>query len=176
MLRGNRLSPLSVGNRWIYQSVHNRLDLDTVTVFQETVVNGQRVFDGTFSPPLGMLFGSVIARGDSIFSTALGLQFVIPDQLPADMQIASRASCYSEQMTRHIVWSIDPVIVPAGTFFGCFEFTTTLDLNCQGGFDTIIEEVFIKPGVGIVKINQIRSSDCLADCSSRWELLAWSVE
>jgi hypothetical protein len=170
------LFPVAMGNRWIYQSVQSRIFLDTVSITGSSSEGGRITWEGRFYPTLGMLSGGVIASGDSISSATLGLQFVIPDDLPTEITINSRSTCYESSLTRRIEWSIEPVTVPAGVFVGCFKYTTLQESTCDsGGSDVIVEEIFIKPGVGIVKVTQIKSSDCSGDCSSRWELLAKTI-
>jgi hypothetical protein len=114
---------------------------------------------------------------DSILSNELGLQFVIPQQLPTAIDVVTRGNCYLINLTREIEWTVDPIVVPAGQFMGCFKYTSSSQHGCDnGGAETIVEEVYIKPGVGIVKITQIKSSECTGECSSRWELLDWDLQ
>jgi hypothetical protein len=170
------LLPVAMGNRWIYQSVQSRMFLDTVAIRGSSSDEGRIIWDGGFYPTLGMLSGGIVVSGDSIYSATLGIQFVIPDHVPAEIEINSRSTCYESRLSRRIEWSVTPVSVPAGVFVGCFKYSTRQESACEnGGSDAIVEEIFIKPGVGIVKTTQIRSSNCAGACTSRWELLAWTI-
>lgn len=170
------LIPVAQGNRWIYQSVHSRLLLDTIEIKQYSSSGSRITGTGAFYPTVGMLDNGIILTRDSILSNSSGLQFLIPEHVPATIQLSSRGACYFANLTREIDWTADPVIVPAGRFIGCFRFTSFLTRSCDNlDIETIAEEIFIKPGVGIVKIAQIKSSGCGGNCSSRWELLNWTI-
>lgn len=170
------LIPLALGNRWIYQSVHNRLDNDTIRIDTWSANNGRPIFGGNFYPTLWTLLDGVIQENDTVYSKTLGAQFVIPDHLPAEISVHSRSSCFWEMLTRQIEWSTEPVTVPAGTFTGCFIFSCTQEIVCDSTKQQIfVEGIVIKPGIGIIKILQSRSSACTGNCSSRWELLSYSL-
>ncbi|MGB5136954.1 MAG: hypothetical protein WBP29_00330, partial [Candidatus Zixiibacteriota bacterium] len=171
------LIPLALGNRWIYQSVHNRLDNDTVLINAWSANDGRPIFAGTFYPTLWTLLDGIIQQNDTVYSKTLGPQFVIPDHLPAEIYVNSRSTCFWAMVTRQIEWSTEPITVPAGTFSGCFVFSCTQENVCESIKQEIfVEEITIKPGVGIIKIAQIKSSDCAGNCSSRWELLSSDLE
>ncbi|GEM_PF-5004903 len=171
------LLPVAVGNRWVYQSVHNRLDLDTVLITFAARLADHYQAAGTFSRPLPMLTDTILVLPDSVWSWTRGLQFTIPESLPDTIAVNSTGGCYVEEMERQIDWVIDPIVVPAGTFRGCFRYSSLLAHGCDNsGSDTIVEEIYLKPGVGIVKVSQIRSYQCGEGCSSRWELLQWDLK
>ena len=170
------LIPLALGNRWIYQSVHNRQDNDTISINSWSANAGRPLWGGNFHPTLWTLLDGVIQENDTVYSKTLGPQFVIPAQLPAEIQVHSRSACFWAMVTRQIEWSTEPITVPAGTFTGCFVYSYMQENICESvKHEFFVEEIVIKPGVGIIKILQSRTSDCNGNCSSRWELLSWNV-
>lgn len=171
------LLPLSLGNRWIYQSVESRIIFDTADV-AELISEGNRTRAvGSFSGALKVLGDTVVATEDSMWSEARGLQFAIPAVLASDFVANSRGECYTANVVRQISWSVGPVVVPAGRFCGCFVYTCQTEHECESGsHDIIVEEIFLKPGVGVVKLTQIRTSACGEGCSSRWELFSFDLD
>ncbi len=170
------LIPLALGNYWVYQSVHNRLDLDTVKLIKWNRSEARGFWEGTFYPTLPIFKDGLRVENDHISAVDLGPQFAIPPDPPDSDFVFSRGLCYQFEDLRTIQAIHGTMTVPAGTFPNVFKYTTNLTRLCDGGeSEVIIEEIYIAKGVGIIKSTQIRSSHCQTGCSSRWELLAYKL-
>lgn len=170
------LIPMALQNRWVYQSLSNRLDLDTVKVDQMYYDDDRPFWIASFYPTIGMLEGEVRIKRDTVASLILGPQFFYPTRLPESYETRTHAICYSITITREIEWIAGSVEVPAGRFAGCLKFSGIYRSRCWDDSEIVhVEEIIIAPGVGIISIAQIRSATCSGVCSSRWELLSYSL-
>lgn len=170
------LIPLAVSRSWVYQSVHDRQQMNRFLLNSQSLIEGRTVFQGQIDAAVSMIAGGIYSSSDTIMSVDFGPQFVIPAQFPAELEVVSNSSCYNHVLTREIEWISDPIVLPMDTYLGYFKFTTTLESECEPGKNEIIvEEINIKPGIGILSIAQIKASDCSGNCSSRWELFSYTI-
>jgi hypothetical protein len=180
------LVPTAIGNYWLYEIIDIDSDHGMVAFIDEVRITGSLMDANghdvwwSLSGPIPPFTTRLMVRHDSVFSGS-GLQFIRATDEPISYSVTSTPWPGFEPLSGapRVVSRLDSVIVRAEILRNCYRYERNVCDSSSAGTTCYDETYVIAPGVGIIKIDFVKSTirpEYSYKASVHWQLARYKLE